>query len=188
MLEFPLEYTYFLLPLGLMIGVLDAAQPTPGALKVSRAAVVALVALGAVAMAWIGVEYRMAERSLEQVRMERNRVGFARDSRAPDLMMLTQLREFLRFLRVRYTAPATAEELEWMRRVVAHYPSDGNQLALAVAAATNGRPDIASDALTRMCRMVPPLRCDEALTTWRAMTGSSPALAAVSLPTVALPH
>jgi hypothetical protein len=188
MLEFPQNYTYFLLPVGLMLGVLDAAYPAGPGVRVHRLVAVSLVAVGAVTTAWIGVEYHLAERSLEQVRMERNRVGFVRDSRAPDLIVLTQLREVLRFLRVRYTSPATAEELEWMRHVVAHYPSDGNQLALAVAAANNRRPDIASEALARMCRMVPPSRCDQALASWRAMTNSSPALAAVSLPTVALPH
>jgi O-antigen ligase len=188
MVEFPQNYTYFLLPVGLMIGVLDAAHPAGPAVRVHRLVAVSLVIAGAATAAWIGVEYRLAERSLEQVRFERNRVGFSRNSRAPDLLMLTQLRDYLRFLRVRYTAPLGTEELEWMRRVVAHYPSDGNQLALAVAAASNGRPDVASEALARMCRMVPPSRCDQALTSWRAMTNSSPALAAVSLPTVALPH
>jgi O-antigen ligase len=182
MLEFPQNYTYFLLPAGLMIGVLESAHPSGPSLALPRWLLVLLVAIGIAGTAWIASDYRRAEVSLELVRMERNRVGFARNSVAPDLQMLTQLREFLRFLRASYTAPATPEQLDALRRVVEQYPSDGNHLAFAVAAASNGRADLAGQTLARMCRMVPRSRCDDALANWRAMSKESPKLAAVPLP------
>jgi O-antigen ligase len=182
MLEFPQNYVYFLVPLGLMVGLLHARDGTRTSTQLPRWSVFA-VALGATLIAgWMAVEYRMAEKSLEQVRMERNNVGFARGSVAPDLKMLTQLREFLAFLRLRYAEPAAPGQLEAMRRLVQHYPSDGNFLVLAVAEARNGHPDRAQDALARMCRMVPAFRCTAALTTWKAVAAESPALALVALP------
>jgi O-antigen ligase len=182
MLEFPQNYTYFLIPLGLMVGLLHARDGQARSVRISRWPVFA-VAVGATVIAgWMAVEYRMAEKSLEQVRMERNRVGFARGSVAPDLKMLTQLREFLSFLRLRYTEPSSPEQLASMRRFVAHYPSDGNFLVLAIAEGISGRPDLAADSLALMCRVVPAERCRDALNTWRAIAAQTPALAPVPLP------
>jgi hypothetical protein len=165
-----------------MMGALEAAHPTRLTLRVPRAALVALLCAGTLLTGWVAVEYNLAERSLERVRFERARVGPSRNSQAPDLVMLTQLREFLRFLRLRYTASATAEQLEAMQDVAERYPSDGNFLVVSIAAASNGNPEMARDLLARMCRMVPPASCDRALESWRAMAKSAPALAAVELP------
>jgi O-antigen ligase len=182
LLEFPQNYAYFLLPAGLMMGMLEAMLPAGPLLQIRRRSLVLLLCLGSVLAAWIAVEYNVAERSLERVRFERARVGPSRNSQAPDLVMLTQLREFLRFLRLRYTEPATPEQLEAMRRVVEHYPSDGNHMGLAIAAASSGQLEMARVTLARMCHMVPAARCDQALESWRAMAKTSPALSAVQLP------
>lgn len=182
MVEFPQNYTYFLVPLGLMMGLLHAHEGTRGTLQVSRWGVFALAVASTVVCLWMTVEYRTAEKSLETVRMERNRVGYSRGSKAPDLVMLTQLREFLAYLRIRYTQPAPPAQLEAMRRLVARYPSDGNFLVLAVAEVTNGRPDLAADALARLCRMVPASRCEGALDTWKAIAADKPEFAKVALP------
>jgi len=182
LLEFPHAYAYFLLPVGLMMGALEAAHPTRLALRVRRSALVALLCLGTLMTGWIAVEYNLAERSLERVRFERARVGPSRNSQAPDLVMLTQLREFLRFLRLRYTASATTQELEAMQRVAERYPSDGNFLVVSIAAASNGNPEMARDLLARMCRMAPLASCDRALASWREIAKSSAGMAAVELP------
>lgn len=182
MLEFPQNYTYFLVPLGLMMGLLHARAGAGRSVAVSRWPVFAVALAATVVAGWMTVEYRIAEKSLETVRMERNRVGYSRGSKAPDLVMLTQLREFLAYLRIRYSQPAPPEQLEAMRRLVSHYPSDGNFLVLAVAEATNGQPERAADALARMCRMVPASRCTGALETWKAIAAQTPAFASVAVP------
>jgi hypothetical protein len=132
--------------------------------------------------AWVGVEYNCAERNLERLRFERAHVGPSRNSQAPELVVLTQLREFLRALRLRPEPGMSEEQLELMRRVTLQYPSDGNHLVLAAMEAQNGRPDRAGSTLERMCRMVPASRCREALATWRNMAKASPLLATVNLP------
>jgi len=183
LLEFPQNYAYFLLPAGLMMGVLDVLHPARRVAQLRRWVGVALLCVGAGLTAWIAVEYNMAERSLERVRFERAHVGPSRNSKAPDLLMLTQLRGFLWFLRLNYSASVTPQQLDMMRKVVERYPSDGNQLAYAASAGLNGRPEAARDALARMCLMVPRLRCQDALVTWRGMAASSPELAAIAVPT-----
>jgi hypothetical protein len=182
MVEFPQDYAYFLLPAGLMMGVLESLRPWGTPVRVSRWLPAGVLLFAAAVTAWVGVEYHTAERNLERLRFERARVGPSRNSQAPDLVVLTQLREFLRALRLRPEAGMSEEQLELMHRVTLQYPSDGNHLVLASMEALNGMPEQAGRTLDRMCRMVPPSRCREALATWRAMANSSPPLAKVSLP------
>lgn len=182
LLEFPQNYAYFLLPVGLMMGTLDAQHPVGRVVQMRRWVAVALLCFGAGLTAWIAVEYNMAERSLERVRFERARVGPSRNSKAPDLVVLTQLRELLRFLRLHPEDGVTSLQLDTMRKVVERHPSDVNQLAYAVAAAHSGHPEVARDALARMCLMVQKERCLTALAAWRSMAQSSAALSAIEVP------
>jgi O-antigen ligase len=182
LLEFPQNYAYFLLPAGLMIGALETLHPCGTPVRVARSLVVVALLLAAAATAWIGVEYNRAERNLERLRFERARVGPSRNSQAPDLVVLTQLREFLRALRLRPEAGMSEQQFELMRRVTKQYPSDGNHLVLAAMEALNGQPEQAGRTLEHMCRMVPPNRCRDALATWRGMAKTSAPLSMVSLP------
>ncbi|MCM2345800.1 MAG: Wzy polymerase domain-containing protein [Acidovorax soli] len=182
LLEFPHEYLYFLLPVGLMMGTLDVLHPCRMAVAMPRWVAVILLCLGAGLTAWIAVEYNMAERSLERVRFERNRVGPSRNSKAPDLVMLTQLREFLRFLRLPLGVKVTPQQLDTMRIVTERFPSEGNHLVFAVAAGLSEQPEVARDALVRMCRIVPKEVCRNSLVTWKSLAAASPELLAVEMP------
>lgn len=182
LVEFPQNYAYFLLPAGLMIGALEAMFPMRAVLRVSRWAILGALSLAVVSTAWVGIEYNIAERNLERLRFERAHVGPSRNSQAPDLMLLTQLREFLRALRLRPEAGMTEDQLELMRRVTRQYPSDGNHLALAAMEGLNGKPDEAARMLERMCRMVPAQRCRDALAAWGEMAKTTAALAQVVVP------
>jgi len=143
---------------------------------------VSALLLAATLTCWIGVEYIQAEANLERLRFERAHVGPSRNSQAPGLVVLTQLREFLRALRLRPERGMTEEQLELMRRVTRQFPSDGNLLVLAAMEALNGRPDDAGRALALMCHMVPMNRCRDALSTWRQMAATSPPLTTVAVP------
>lgn len=182
LLEFPQEYLYFLLPLGLMIGALDVLHPARTILTMPRWVAVVFLCSAVGITAWVAVEYNMAERSLERVRFERNRVGLSRNSKAPDLVMLTQLREFLRYLRLPLGVPVSAEQLDNMRMVTERFPSEGNHLVYAVAAGLSGQPEIARDALARMCHMVPDETCKTTLRTWRSLASASPELQSIEIP------
>jgi len=182
LLEFPQNYAYFLLPAGLMIGALETMYPQRAVWRVSRWAIVGALSLAATSTAWVGIEYNIAERNLERLRFERAHVGPSRNSQAPDLVLLTQLREFLRVLRLRPEAGMSEDQLELMRRVTRQYPSDGNHLVLAAMEGLNGKPEQASRMLDRMCRMVPAQRCRDALATWGEMANTTPALAKVVVP------
>lgn len=182
LLEFPQTYAYFLLPAGLMMGALETVHPWGAPARINRWIPALMLSLSTALTAWIAVEYNMAERNLERLRFERARVGPSRNSQPPDLILLTQLRDFLRALRLSPKEGMSEEEIELMRRVAQQYPSSGNQLMLAHLAALNGKPELARTSLARMCRMVPAQRCRDAAVAWRDMAKSSSVLATIEVP------
>jgi O-antigen ligase len=182
LVEFPQDYAYFLLPAGLMLGALETMHPWGAPLRVSRWQSAGALLVAAVLTLWVGVEYNVAERNLERLRFERARVGPSRNSQAPDLVLLTQLRDFLRALRLRPDIHMSVEELDLMRRVTLQYPSDGNHLILAAMEGLNSNSDEATRILERMCRMVPEHRCHDSRAIWETMAKTSLPLREVKLP------
>lgn len=61
MVEYPLEYAYFLIPLGLWIGAIDSIQKTPGGLVVSRNTLRISGALLLIVTGLLAVDYLKAE-------------------------------------------------------------------------------------------------------------------------------
>src|SRR5574337_1488530 len=185
MLEYPQEYAYFLLPAGLMMGALDQMLPLGRVWQLRRWAGTALLLLATVLVGWVAVEYNLAERSLERERFERAHVGPSRNSRAPDLVMLTQLRQQLWLLRVHPKPGMTPQQLDAMKQVVQRYPASADEMLYAIAAGLNGRPQEAHDALARLCLMNVPTVCPQALETWRMVAVINPVLKTVKLPDAA---
>ncbi|MBS0315525.1 MAG: O-antigen ligase C-terminal domain-containing protein [Proteobacteria bacterium] len=187
MLEYPQQYAYFLLPAGLMMGALDQMLPIDRASRMLRVrhlrrwAGAALLGLATVLVGWVAVEYNLAERNLTRFRFEIAHVGPSRNSRAPGLVMLTQLRGLLTNLRVKPHAGMTPQQLAEMQRAVKRYPSDANELLYALAAGLNGQPRVAEDALARICLMTPEESCALARAKWRWRAAGVPVLSAVKL-------
>jgi O-antigen ligase len=116
MTEYPLDYAYFLLPLGLIVGALHTSTATstpsdPGAhgrvlragVRVPRA-MCAAVALAAAAMtAWVTVEYTSLEQRnvLMRQQWERSELSSTGAAEVPQVVLLTQLRALLLFMRTR---------------------------------------------------------------------------------------
>lgn len=188
MLEFPQEYAYFLLPVGLMMGALDQMLPfdqtsRPWRVRqLRRWAGGALLLLATVLVGWVAVEYNLAERNLTRFRFEVAHIGSTRYSRAPDLVMLTQLRGLLTNLRVKPHAGMTPPQLAEMQRAVERYPSDANELLYALAAGLNDEPRVAQNALARICSMAPEETCALARAKWGLKAAEVPVLSAVKLP------
>lgn len=188
MLELPQQYAYFLLPAGLMMGVLDQMPPFGSRWpqwSLRRWAGAALLVLATALVGWVAVEYNLAERSLERARFERAHVGHLRNSRAPDLVMLTQLRQQLWLLRVHPKPGMTPQQLDAMERVVRRYPAIVDELLYALAAGLNDRPQEAHDALARLCLMNVPEACGHGLETWHVMATIEPVLKKVKVPDAA---
>ena len=183
MLEFPLSYAYFLVPVGLMMGAMDAAAPSRFRLRVPKPAAWALVAVAGGLFVAIAAEYVEVETNTRTLQLELARVGTHKIvSTAPDLVLLTQWDAYLRFARIEPKPGMRPGELDWMGKVVERFPYANAQFNVAAANALNGRPDVARQMLARMCHLHTRQNCLHQLREWRELALEYPQLIAVPLP------
>jgi len=182
--EYPLSYMYFLLPTGLIIGMLHAVVPGKAALKISRSVLATLALLLAILFLTISYDYTRIESNIRVLRFEVARIGTGRiESSAPNLLVLTQWGEYLRFARAEARPDMAPGDLDRMARVTERFPYAVSLLTYAEASALNGRRKDAEDALLRLCRLNTPAACRTNMREWRSFVDSRyPQLSNVHLP------
>lgn len=191
MFEYPLDYAFFLLPFGMMMGALDALYPKPQrTVRVSAKPIALLTAGMASLLIWVGVEYMEVEAATRQLRFVLQRIGVDKVWEAPplDVRLLDEPREHYRFWQTPARAGMPPDELEWMKRVSMREARPSAMLRYAAAAGMNGRPQEARLTLERLCHMHKPQRCDEGRASWHALRAQFPLLDAISYPATPTPR
>jgi O-antigen ligase len=184
LVEYPLSYAYFLFPVALMMGMLDQHAGVRTWSRVPGGWAIGGTALATVLLTATIYEYAQVEDNTRVLRFETARIGTARiQSTAPDVLLLTQWREYLRFARVEARPDMTDDELAWMRRVTERFPYAPSQYRSALAHALNDRPDIAAQEWRRLCSLHTIKKCQQHLKEWRELVRTTyPHLEDVSLP------
>lgn len=184
LLEYPLEYAYFLLPVGLMMGAVEVLSPAGSSVKAPKLVVLGPYAFAVVLLGWTLVDYARVEEHYRQLRFELAGYGPAEDrARISDVLLLSQLREFQRFARSEARANMSAEELDWMRKMAERYGYAPVLFRYALSAALNGQLDAAARTLSVLCNVHPREHCQMGLDAWESMVRSAnPELEAVPLP------
>lgn len=181
MLEYPQAYAYFLLPLGLCAGTLDAGFAFKR-YQMSGTALGALVLGGWVLFGWISAEYLMIEKDYRNMRLEsigiRNRDAA---SEPPPPLLLTQLSDYIRYARTPAREQMTEQELEWMRNIAHRYPHPPALFRLALAQGLNGQYQEAGLTLQRLRKLGKPKETDNLDTNWALLVQHYPRLANVPL-------
>lgn len=170
MVEYPLAYAYFLLPIGLFLGALHASTDK-GSRRLWSVPRLVPVLVGFAAMAVFAkvvVEYLELEEEWRNVRMERSFVGGAPAAPARNILLLTQLKARAQFARMNPVVGMPPDQLEFMRRVAARYPTVTFMLPYARAAALNGQQDVASKVMATMCKVQSLAVCQQAEKEWSA--------------------
>lgn len=167
MLEYPLAYAYFLLPVGLMLGAVHALTPGARGVTLPRWAPQAIALPLLLLLGTIAVDYLKAEQNYRVLRLESARIGVTRlETPAPDLLLLDHLQAFLSFARTEAASGMSPAEVDSMRRVSERFAYPPAMFRYALAAGLNGQPDAAAATIARLCRMHAPPRCDEAIEGW----------------------
>lgn len=201
LLEYPLDYTYFLLPWGMVIGMVDALGPQPAApagtvaaprlasavLPLSAARALCLVC--AAALGVVIVEYLRVDAAARDLRLQMAGINGAHPTLVapPDVRWLDAPREFHRYATTPAREGMAPAELQWMRRVMLRHPYPPALLRYALASGLNGRLDEAALTLERLCRIHPRKRCEEGRESWQAAVTQHPRLATVPLPALPPP-
>ena len=182
LVEFPHEYAYFLLPLGLCAGLVDATHHI-SRLTISRRWLQATVAIGWLALGVTSLDYLRLEEDFRRLRFES--IGIEA-RRPPEVttspIVLSQLSEFIRFARTEARPDMTEDQLAWMERVAHRYPHMPSLFRYALALGLNGYYDEASLELQRLARLHPPVYLDDFRANWAAAVAHYPTLANVTPP------
>lgn len=176
MLEYPLAYLYFLLPLGLMMGVVDALDPRHRALRFARptwlVAWLLLVALAALTLRDAG----RAASIHTDIQFENARIGAQRRVVEVPPMMLDHLQAHLRLNAADLAQPASADALAAYGAAARRFPVQLSILRYAMALQVSGQPDAARQQQQLFCDIYGARHCAKAADKWREWQREHPAL------------
>lgn len=185
LLEFPLEYAYFLIPAGLLIGAIDANMPVHRMRWIPTPRSVAAVStllVGSISL-MVASEWLAAEENYRSLRFESARIGQTEtSSQAPDFQLLTQLSAFLHFARTEATPDMAPEQVAWMRQVSWRFGYPPAMFRYALATGLQGNASEAEITLKRICHMHGAQRCSEAQEGWDLLQQRFPQLKNISGP------
>lgn len=166
MLEFPFSYAYLLLPTGLIMGVLNIRLHAMSILNTGRWSVIVAWVVATTLLALIIRDYSRVEAGYQALQIDWVHIKDVGSTPPPDVVLLTQWREFIQLARFEPTSGMSAEELNWMRNIVGTHPSASNFHKLASALAINHQPLEAQMWLKRMCKVISESQCEAAKSVW----------------------
>ncbi|CAN7545343.1 Wzy polymerase domain-containing protein [Acidovorax sp. LjRoot117] len=184
MVEFPLNYAYFLLPIGFFMGAMSNPVTGKCALKnklfsvrTQYSTIIATGAIAAALTAVVAIEYFPIESDWSLMRFQQAKIGNSAATEPPQALILTSLVQFLKFSRTEAEPDMSSAELEAMRRASERFAYAAPMFKYALAQALNGQTHNALLTLEKMCSMQPQEICHKAQSQWEILSkGAHPEL------------
>jgi O-antigen ligase len=192
MVEYPLSYAYFLLPVGIFVGALSVGMTSDANRWIRSATLWPIFAVAGTSalmvFTMVSAEYVRFEEEWRQIRLGRI-LGAESKSDAPSqVTVLTQLQAWAQFAQMTPRRGMTREQLELMRRVAERYGFASITFKYAEALALNGDSGAAAIALEKLCKIQQPKACSDAISEWRSKSeGRYPEFRIVKLPSLSRP-
>lgn len=184
MLEFPLNYAYFLLPVSLCVGIVDFLNSGP-LHTFPKTIYAGLITASAVLFFGIATEYPVAESRIRQLRFESMGIAESEEggkAAQKSLLFLNQIQSFIDFARSQAVDGMSDGDLERMRVVSHRFPFPPSLFRYALALAINGYPEEAALEMQRLRNMHGEKHYREAKENLRSMYERYPQLLGVVLP------
>lgn len=185
LVEFPLYYAYFLLPIGLLMGALQLNLPKTPRWHIRFPHRLVWIGGGAALALFLAIvtEYPGWEQEWRRLRFEKARIGAPEITPPPRTLVLTEFPAITKFARAEPTRNMAVSDLEEMRRVAERFGWANNLFKYALAMGLNGAPKEAAIALAQLCKMHTEQSCKEARENWAGLTREKyPELSEVELP------
>jgi O-antigen ligase len=148
MLEFPLDYAFFLLPVGFLLGVVQMEDSDLKVLEISKYILFIFLLFAITIYIWVLFEYNKIEKDVQLIRFESLNIGNVHANHdAPNVILLTHLREQIRLIRTRPVGNMTNEQLELMRKTTYRYATPIALYRYSQALALNNQEDSAKKYL-----------------------------------------
>ncbi|WP_285275966.1 PglL family O-oligosaccharyltransferase [Halopseudomonas bauzanensis] len=163
MFEYPFAYAYFLLPLGLLLGIANADGPTRYLFQIPRIALITVILCGLWILKIALADYNIIKADYQAQKMAAaNVIGFESNTPISKVVFLTQLKELQRFRAMEPRSGYDDEELKWMAAVVQQYPHLANLYRYTLILLMNGKADQAERYLDLLCKLHGDNFCDQA--------------------------
>jgi len=182
MLEFPLQYAYFLLPVGMVMGALDRRANLPVIWMSGRKVVMGIWLVLAVLLALLIRDYSRIERAYQALRFEWAGYTQKVPVQPPEVVLLDQWKGFVWYVRLEPSAGMSPSDIALMRALTQLYPSAGFFHKLATALALNDRPEEASWWLRRVCKIASASQCNAVRAAWARQSQGDAKIAIVAWP------
>jgi len=154
MLELPHQYAYFLIPVGLWIGLIEDSVSAPAFLATSLKYGVLIVTSALLALFW--KDYPKVEADFRLFRFEQVRIGPVQAAQlAPNVPLFSALTTYVRVIRSATpdNRKMSAEQLLEMRQIVRRFPYITALYAYSLALARNGDTLAAKGTLVTIRRI-----------------------------------
>jgi O-antigen ligase len=179
MLEYPLQYAYFLLPAGLMAGALNTSLGLRVLFQTPKWTGI-LVMVAAVAVLAVTIkDYLRVETSFYGLRFEQRKIQTTIPATPPDVLVLTQWSDFIAFARVDPAQTHDPQDIERASNLVKTMPSALGMYKLAAMLAFANRPVEAQRWQQVLCKVNNPTLCKNMQDLWVEESKTRPAMASV---------
>lgn len=184
MLELPLHYANFLLPCGLVVGVLEAKNNPEGGLNIAKWPLAMCLIVAVIGLWAVGRDYFLVEENARSLRLERLSIGTGQSAKIPNLIVLNQLGEFLEFSRFEVRPELSDSELQWASSVVQVIYNPTNTLHFVEILALNGRENDARLWIDRLQKIQSKSDYEGMHRDWQTDSAKMPLLRTINWPAV----
>ncbi|WP_260294960.1 PglL family O-oligosaccharyltransferase [Sedimenticola hydrogenitrophicus] len=174
MLEYPLQYAYFLLPVGAIAGALSVSRGGDAAIVWMRKRYVVLMVLSLIVALVITIaDYFKVEHSYRLLRMEWAGLTLDPDAKPPSVLALTQWNHVIKLARMSPRRGMSDDELEELRNVAlyAHKPLDFRNISYSLV--LNGRKPEGEIWLNRLCSVGLVKNCELSRQEFKAISANT---------------
>jgi hypothetical protein len=182
MVELPLHHAYFLLPSGLVIGMLNQRLSHRLVWSCTRRVLWVLLLGAGVLLGAIVRDYFNVDASMRTLKLDAAHIGRQPPGAPPDVLILNDMRESIRYARLGVEPDISEVELERLRQVCYVSPTPSNLFNVAKALAFRHRPEEASAWIQKMQRVQPDGFDHDLRVIWDGQAKTQPAMAVVQWP------
>lgn len=179
MLEFPLQYAYFLLPTGLMLGALNSSLGFRAFFWTPKWIGSVSILLAAAALAVTIRDYMRVETSFYGLRFEQRKIQTTIPPTTPDVLVLTQWHDYITLARIDPAQAHEGKDIVWASNLVKTMPSALGMYKLAAMLAFANRPDEAQFWQRVLCKVNHPAQCKIIQDMWVEASKNLPPIAAI---------
>jgi O-antigen ligase len=184
MLELPLHYAYFLLPTGMILGLLNVRLGHRQVGTTGRWAYATLWTASSALLLVIVIDYLEVETHYQAERLRMASIGTPPigADKPPDVLVLTHLRDYIRFGRTEMRTGMSQEDLNWARDVTHAFASAGNLFNTAKAYALNDQREEAQRWIYRMQKVMSPKMFAQLGVAWQQQAEEHPKMRGMDWP------